>query len=522
MFSKSLQDVVKGIRAHKHNLAPYISGVISEIKNELAGSDDDIKSCAIEKLTYLQLEGYEMSWANFNIVECMSMPWFGHRHVGYLAASQSFTKETDVILLTTHLFRKAFSPSSSDPHVMYETGAAISCLANIANKDLSMALLKDVYGMLNSSRPYTRKKAVLVLYKLFQAWPKALRLSFPRLREKLQDKDPSVRSAAVYVVCELARNNPKNYLSLAPEFFKILTSSSNNWILIKIVKLLGSLVPLEPRLAKKLRDPLYDIITTTPAKSLLYECINTLISGKLTSKSVISLCMEKLRTFIEDPDQNLKYLGLLGLHKLMKQHLRVVAEHKDVVLDCLEDEDSTIRRRAIDIITRMVSRKNMSGIVRRLLQHLKGAEGDYRNYVMGRIIQICSQESFAFISDFAWYIETLLQLTVMVGTNHENAVALKGQFIDVLVRVRGVRKFAVKHLSALLRDKEAANSGALVNTALSEVLFAAAWAVGEYPDLVKEPVDLLKTILDPSISRLNSNTQIVYLHAAIKICAYVL
>ena len=44
-------------------------------------------------------------------------------------------------------------------------------------------------------------------------------------------------SAVVSVVCELARKNPKNYLSLAPQLFKILTTSSNNWMLIKIIKL---------------------------------------------------------------------------------------------------------------------------------------------------------------------------------------------------------------------------------------------------------------------------------------------
>lgn len=46
-----------------------------------------------------------------------------------------------------------------------------------------------------------------------------------------------VQSAAVNVICELARRNPKNYLSLAPLFFKLMTSSTNNWVLIKIIKL---------------------------------------------------------------------------------------------------------------------------------------------------------------------------------------------------------------------------------------------------------------------------------------------
>jgi AP-3 complex subunit delta-1 len=51
-----------------------------------------------------------------------------------------------------------------------------------------------------------------------------------------------VQSAAVNVVCELARKNPKNYLSLAPVFFKLMTTSTNNWMLIKIIKLVSALI----------------------------------------------------------------------------------------------------------------------------------------------------------------------------------------------------------------------------------------------------------------------------------------
>ena len=100
--------------------------------------------------------------------------------------------------------------------------------------------------------------------KVFLRYPEALRPAFPRLKEKLEDPDPGVQvvktlhstlytlhlpvqSAAVNVICELARKNPKNYLSLAPTFFKLMTSSTNNWMLIKIIKLFGALTPLEPR-----------------------------------------------------------------------------------------------------------------------------------------------------------------------------------------------------------------------------------------------------------------------------------
>ena len=90
-----------------------------------------------------------------------------------------------------------------------------------------------------SSKPYLRKKSVLVLYSIFRKYPRALRLTFDRLRDKLKDDDPGVQNAAVNVICELARKNPSNYLALLPHLFDLLNNSNNNWMLIKLGKLLG-------------------------------------------------------------------------------------------------------------------------------------------------------------------------------------------------------------------------------------------------------------------------------------------
>lgn len=45
----------------------------------------------------------------------------------------------------------------------------------------------------------------------------------------------------------------------------------------------GALTPLEPRLGKKLIEPLTNLINSTSAMSLLYECINTVLAGELFS-----------------------------------------------------------------------------------------------------------------------------------------------------------------------------------------------------------------------------------------------
>ena len=198
----------------------------------------------------------------------------------------------------------------------------------------------------------------------------------------MEDPDPGVQSAAVNVICELARKNPKNYLSLAPTFFKLMTSSTNNWMLIKIIKLFGALTPLEPRLGKKLIEPLTNLIHSTSAMSLLYECINTVIAvlisistGMPNHAASIQLCVQKLRILIEDSDQNLKYLGLLAMSKILKTNPKSVSGHKDLILGCLDDADESIRLRALDLLSGMVSKKNLMEIVKKLMTHMSKAEG---------------------------------------------------------------------------------------------------------------------------------------------------
>lgn len=179
--------------------------------------------------------GYDISWAGFNIIEVMSSNKFTSKRVGYLAASQSFHPGTDLLMLTTNMIRKDISATNQ-----FDAGVALSGLSCFISPDLSRDLANDIMTLMNSTKPYLRMKAVLMMYKVFLNYPEALRPAFPKLKEKLEDPDPGVQSAAVNVICELARKNPKNYLSLAPIFFKLMTTSTNNWMLIKIIKLVSA------------------------------------------------------------------------------------------------------------------------------------------------------------------------------------------------------------------------------------------------------------------------------------------
>ncbi|XP_028168613.1 AP-3 complex subunit delta [Ostrinia furnacalis] len=521
MFDKNLTDLVRGIRNNKDNEAKYIAQCMEEIKVELRQDNIAVKANAVAKLTYLQMLGYDISWAIFNVIEVMSSNKFTYKRIGYLAASQSFHADSELLMLTTNMIRKDLNAQNQ-----YEAGLALSGLSCFISTDLAKDLANDIMTLMSSTKPYLRMKAVLMMYKVFLRYPEALRPAFPKLKEKLEDSDPGVQSAAVNVVCELARKNPKNYLSLAPVFFKLMTTSTNNWMLIKIIKLFGALTPLEPRLGKKLIEPLTNLIHSTSAMSLLYECINTVIavlisisSGMPGHAASVQLCVQKLRILIEDSDQNLKYLGLLAMSRILKSHPKSVQAHKDLVLACLDDKDESIRLRALGLLYGMVSKKNLMEIVKKLMVHMERAEGTlYRDELLTRMIEICSQNNYQHVVDFEWYVTVLAELTEM-ETSAKHGAIIAAQLTEVGARVADVRAFAARECAALCARAAAAPPG----PASREVLYAAAYVLAEYceeEDVMREAISPL--VVCAGVGGGQMRARAVCAHAALKLASRLL
>jgi AP-3 complex subunit delta-1 len=94
-------------------------------------------------------------------------------------------------------------------------------------------------------------------------------------------------------------------------------------------------------------------------------------SGLPNHSASIQLCVQKLRILIEDSDQNckkfnqsiashlflnylVKYLGLLAMSKILQTHPKSVQAHHDIIMQCLDDKDESIRLRALDLLSGMV------------------------------------------------------------------------------------------------------------------------------------------------------------------------
>ncbi|KAJ3555164.1 hypothetical protein NM688_g2725 [Phlebia brevispora] len=543
MWERTLQDLIRGLRANKKDEAKFIAQAVDEIRQEIRSKDMELKAGAVLKLTYLDMLGYDMSWASFHVVEVMSSPRIHLKSVGYLGASQSFDQDTDVLMLTTNLLKKDLTSKAEDVAV------ALNGFAQIVTPDLARDLAQDVIKMLTHSRAQIRKRAVLALFKVLVKYPEATPHAMTRLRERLEDSDPGVVSATVNVLCELARRNPQDYLSLAPQLFHLMTTSSNNWMLIKIIKLFGTLTPHEPRLVKKLQPPISDLISTTPAISLLYECVHTCIIGGMlqgtTGNALARTCVTKLANFLQDTDQNLKYIALLALVKIVPTHPYLVAEYQDMIMSSINDQDISIRMRALDLISAMANRDNLQSIVQQLLSHLVRNESAplpsavqslaqhttsapastrlvnapsqspaYRLILAQRILALCSQGMYENVTDFEWYLSVLVDLAYIASADIGGEI--RDQLVDVAARVRGARRYAVQLMVKLLCDDtflmHAGEEGSC-----AEVLWAAAWICGEYCGELAEPQKLLTYLLQPKVLSLSSDIIAVYLQAAIKV-----
>ena len=586
MFEKSLYDLIRGLRSHKGTEREYIQDALRECRKEIKSQDMNLKATALLKLTYLEMFGHDMSWAAFNVLEVMSAQNYGQKKIGYLGAVQSFRPDTDVLMLAENLLKKDLT--SPLPVII---SLPLIAIPHVINPSMANSLLSDLLPRLTHSQPAIRKKTIVTLYRLALVYPETLRPAWPKIKERLQDEDedPSVTSAIVNVVCELGWRRPQDFLPLAPRLFNLLIAGGNNWMAIKIIKLFATLTPLEPRLIKKLLSPLTSIIKTTPAMSLLYECINGIIQGGILDgaegtnegEEIARLCTGKLRSMlVVEGDPNLKYVALLAFQKIVTSHPHLVEMHQDVILECVDDDDVSIRNRALDLVVGMVNGDNVVAIVERLLRQLKTAQAvlpsedpsniraaylgvelaadsddedmeealrqgesrsddppplpeDYRIKVLRAILEMCSRDMYANITDFEWYIDVLVQLvrscpsvstTAVDQTTDSNSVPerdvsydIGAELRNVAVRVKALRPEATSAAQDLVlidkRDQlfpQFANGG-------QGVLEAAAWIAGEYAYLVPNPEGVLNSLLDPSSAHLPAHILSIYLHSVLKL-----
>lgn len=276
-----------------------------------------------------------------------------------------------------------------------------------------------------------------------------------------------------------------------------------------------------------------------------------------------------------------KYVALLALEKIVKSHPDLILLHQDVILDCIDDGDISIRMRTLDLIKYMVNTENLADLVGRLLRQLRNSpvstaadnplngsgpangveplgESDdeemeeslrhaekrseqapplpepYRIGIIRRIIETCSRDTYANITDFEWYIDVLVQLVRVCppdSSSRRNSVSADGhdhseeevshligyELRNVAVRVRGVRPEAARAAESLISLENRSKMFPSAGNAGQGVLAPAAWIVGEFASHLIDPDAALTSLLQALSDPLPADVLATYLHAVLKL-----
>jgi AP-3 complex subunit delta-1 len=271
-------------------------------------------------------------------------------------------------------------------------------------------------------------------------------------------------------------------------------------------------------------------------------------------------------------------VALLAFEKIVRSHPNLVSQQQDVILECIDDPDISIRMRALDLVVGMVNADNLTAIVGRLMRQLRNAPiaspandssndrvrmteivpyadedsdaeenlprheqhtdqppplpDDYRITVIRRILEMCSRDTYGNISDFDWYIDVLVQLVrVSPSTKHASVVEEKedtGRLDDigggigrelqnVAIRVKSVRPEAVDAAQSLVLVDRREQMFPASGNGGQGVLEYAGWLVGEYASYLSRPEPVMTSLLHSNSLQLPSKTLAVYLQAVPKV-----
>jgi AP-3 complex subunit delta-1 len=211
------------------------------------------------------------------------------------------------------------------------------------------------------------------------------------------------------------------------------------------------------------------------------------------------------------------------MSKILQTNPKSVHAHKDLVMNCLDDKDESIRLRALNLLYGMVSKKTLMEIIKKLMHHVSKAEGThYRDELLAKIIDICSQNNYQYVTNFEWYVTVLVELARMDGTKHGKLIA--AQLLDVAIRVESVREFCVKQMSILIENINifGINTIASTNLNICEVLFAATWICGEFSKYLEDPIIVMNSMLKTNVTALPGHIQAAFVQNIFKLYAVIL
>ena len=227
---------------------------------------------------------------------------------------------------------------------------------------------------------------------------------------------------------------------------------------------------------------------TPIGNALVYECVRTATTIH-PNPSLLTASANMIAHFLQQTNNNLKYVALDALGHIVQIDASYGAEHQMSVIDCLEDPDETLKKKTLELLYRMTKTDNVEVVVDKMLAFLETTSDEHiKADVATRIAELAER----YAPDNQWFIETMTLVFELAGDLMRPDLA--HDLMQLIAEGAGegtaadsaLRKSAVSSYVDLVKTK----------SKLPRVLLElVAWVLGEYGTLTMGHAEVMGVLV---------------------------
>uniref|UniRef100_A0A673XFX8 AP-1 complex subunit gamma n=1 Tax=Salmo trutta TaxID=8032 RepID=A0A673XFX8_SALTR len=478
--------VIRGARTQGEERG-VIQRECAAIRAQFRQADNGTRSHNLAKLLYVHMLGYPAHFGQMECVRLIASPRYNEKRVGYLGAMMLLDEKQDASLLITNSIKNDLSHSSQ-----YVQSLALCTLGCMGSAEMCRDLAPEIDRLLRASNSYIKKKAALCAVHIVRKVPELGELFTPASRSLLSEKNHGVLHGAVVLITELCERNPdtleqfRKVKCAVPELVQIMkglvmsgyspehnvAGISDPFLQVRILRLLRILGRNNDTASDAVNDLLAQVATNTDSSktagsAVLYETVLTVMDIKSESGLRV-LAVNILGRFLLNNDRNIRYISMTSLQKIVQTDHNAVQRHRGTIVDCLKDQDASVKRRALELSLALVSAVNIRSLMKELLLFLSSCPPELRAHTTSGIFNAAER----YAPSQRWHIDTILHvLTTAGGDVRDETVP---NLIQLITTATELHCYTVHKLYRAL----------ITDISVQSLVQVACWCIGEYGDLL--------------------------------------
>nr|XP_020665400.1 AP-1 complex subunit gamma-like 2 isoform X1 [Pogona vitticeps] len=452
----------------------------AKIRGAFRSDESETRASNLAKLLYIYMLGYPAHFGQMECLKLIASHRFHEKRIGYLGAALLLDEKQDTHLLLTNSIKNDLLNSSS-----WVQGLALTTLGSLGSAAMLRDLAGEVVQLAKGGQTSVRRKAVVCAVHIIRKVPELTDVFIPLGEKLLTDSSHGILHGCIMLIAEMCEQSPQaleHFCKCVPQLVSMLrnlvvagyspdhsiSGISNPFLQVKILRLLRILGQDNEDTSDAMNDSLAQVATNTETarnvgNAILYEAVLTIMSIRSTSGLRV-LAINILGRFLLNKDRNIRYVALTSLQKLLQTENSAVQRHRDTVLACLSDPDTTVKRRALQLSLALVNPNNVKTTIKELLAFLEDCATELKSDCVSGIF--LAAEKFA--PNKCWHIDTTLRVLTMAGAYvRDDCVP---NLIHLIGGAKDLHSYAVEQLyNALSRD-----------ISQQPLVQVATWCIGEY------------------------------------------